>query len=243
MKQPRQDWEIYERNDCPSWSPTSPAPIFALHRTRGSPGKFSGISRQIDVLIDARHDIDNSRRIIVDAKRRKRKIDVTDVESLLGGNEDVGATHGYLVSPSGHTKAAEKRAQMSVSISIVPVDRLTNFDPSAWPECRNTKCKRGRVFWDGYPELSLLLHPTKESGDARADARPVRAPRRKVATDAGSSTYGAHAVDQTLPIPHDSDDDGHQCGCKPPWFWLASIEEDEEGARSAALHVAMRPAR
>jgi hypothetical protein len=30
--------------------------------------------------------------------------------------------------------------------------------------------------------------------------------------------------DEIVPIPHDSDDDGHQCSCKPPWFWLASVE-------------------
>jgi hypothetical protein len=35
-------------------------------------GAITGIKRQIDVLIEARHDTDNTRRIIVDAKRRKR---------------------------------------------------------------------------------------------------------------------------------------------------------------------------
>lgn len=83
-------------------------------------GRITGVRRQVDVLIEARHDTDNSRRIIVDAKRRSRKIDVKDVESFRGLMEDVGATHGYLVSPAGHTKAAEKRAQTAVSIRIVP---------------------------------------------------------------------------------------------------------------------------
>ena len=59
-------------------------------------GRISGRSRQIDVLIDLRHDTDNSRRVIVDAKRRKRKVDVTDVEAFRGLMDDVGATHGYL---------------------------------------------------------------------------------------------------------------------------------------------------
>jgi hypothetical protein len=124
-------------------------------------------SRQIDVLIESRHDTDNTRRIAVDAKRRKRKIDVTDVEALLGLMTDVNATHGYLMSPVGYTKAAEKRAQMAVSIRIVPVDRLANFDPSTWPPCRRSGCKNGWVFWDGYPELSLRLHPMASSAEPR----------------------------------------------------------------------------
>ncbi|WP_197435240.1 restriction endonuclease [Nitratireductor arenosus] len=118
-------------------------------------GGITGIKRQIDVLIEARHDTDNSRRIIVDAKRRKRKIDVKDVESFRGMMEDVGATHGYLVCPHGHTAAAEKRAQRAAAIRLLPLDRLEDFDPRTWPRCSRPGCKNGRVFWDGYPEVSL----------------------------------------------------------------------------------------
>jgi hypothetical protein len=47
------------------------------------------------------------------------------------------------------------------------------------------------------------------------------------------------SCNEILPIPHQGNDDGHQCCCKPPWFWLASIEEDKEGAQSAELHAVM----
>jgi hypothetical protein len=41
-----------------------------------------------------------------------------------------------------------------------------------------------------------------------------------------------------LAAPEDDEDDcGHQCKCKLPWFWLASIEEDEHGERSDELHA------
>jgi hypothetical protein len=43
-----------------------------------------------------------------------------------------------------------------------------------------------------------------------------------------------------LSIPeNDPDDHGHQCSCKLPWFWLASIEEDSEGAESAELRAVL----
>ena len=40
-----------------------------------------------------------------------------------------------------------------------------------------------------------------------------------------------------LALDHESDDGGSVCGCNFPWFWLASVESDEEGRPSAELHV------
>lgn len=195
-------------------------------------GRISGRSRQIDALIDTRHDTDNSRRIIVDAKRRKRKIDVTDVEAFRGLMDDVGATHGYLICPTGHTKAAEKRAQMAVTICLVALDHIPNFDPMQWPQCKNTACKQGRVFWDGYPELSpVMLHGTQR----------IRVPfvhSVGKCDRCGRFHVECHRCGDILSLPEDREDDfGHSCRCRPPWFWLASIEEDEEGRRSGELHV------
>lgn len=197
-------------------------------------GRISGRSRQIDALIDARHDSDNSRRIIVDAKKRKRRIDITDVEAFRGLMDDVGATHGYLICPSGHTKAAEKRAQMAVTISLVPLDHLPNFDPSKWPLCRNTACKQGRVFWDGYPELSpVVMH----------GAQRVRVPfvhSVGKCDRCGRFHVECHRCGDILSVPEDQQDDfGHQCRCGPPWFWIASTEQDKEGASSAELHAVL----
>ena len=47
-------------------------------------GGISGTALQIDVLVEARFEDDCSRRIIFDAKRRSRKVDVKDVESFEG---------------------------------------------------------------------------------------------------------------------------------------------------------------
>src|SRR5688572_2528259 len=57
-------------------------------------GRVSGAARQVDVLIDSRHDTDNSRRIVVDAKLHRRKIDIKDVEEFEGFMKDVGAKYG-----------------------------------------------------------------------------------------------------------------------------------------------------
>jgi hypothetical protein len=200
-------------------------------------GRISGRSRQIDVLIDFRHDTDNTRRIIVDAKRRTRKIDVTDVEAFRGLMDDVDATHGYLVCPSGHTKAAERRTQDVASIRLVPLDRLDDFDPSTWPKCMNARCKRGRIFWDGYPEISV-----KSDADHRSDKErttDVKFVHYVGKCDrCGRFHVKCLACGEILsPIHDNANDNGHQCRCKPPWFWLASVEQDEYGRRSAELHA------
>lgn len=135
-------------------------------------GRISRRSRQIDVLIDLRHDTDNTQRIIVDAKRRTRKIGVTEVEAFKGLMEDVGATHGCLVCPSGYTKSAERRAQSAVSIRLVPLNRLMNFDPSTWPRCESETCQNGHVFWDGYPELSMPPMTMRKSGLVQLHSQP-----------------------------------------------------------------------
>jgi hypothetical protein len=198
-------------------------------------GKISGRSRQIDVLIDARHDTDNCRRIIVDAKRRRRKIDVTDVEAFQSLMNDVGSTHGYLVSPAGHTAAAERRAQEAVTIRIVPLDRLENFDPTTWPRCRAEGCRHGRVFWNGYPEIYLKGLALNRGGEPQT-FRFIHYVGK--CDRCGAFHVRCMTCDDLLHIPERREDNcGHQCRYKLPWFWLASTEEDHEGAKSAELHA------
>ncbi|MDP1979396.1 restriction endonuclease [Undibacterium sp.] len=120
-------------------------------------GKLSNQQRQIDVLIDSRHDTDNRTRVIIDAKMHKRPVDIKEVEAFQGLMNDVGATHGYLVCPNGSTSGAERRAQEAISIRLLPLDRLENFDPSTWPSCLHPACKKGRVFWDGYPTIDMTI--------------------------------------------------------------------------------------
>lgn len=229
------DWEVYERLIARMIADQERTDLCVTPNAR-IVGRITGSSRQIDVLIEARHGPDE-RRIIVDAKKQRRKLDVTDVEAFRGLMEDVGATHGYLVCPNGYTKAAEVRAQTLVSIRIVPLDRMENFDPSTWPHCHNEKCSVGRIFWDGYPELSLRLAAVKgpETGSLTRKAFI-----HYVGKCDRCGRFHVHCLTcgDTLSPEEDNDEDiGHQCDCKLPWFWLASIEEDGNGGRAAELHA------
>ena len=71
MTRSRPDWEIYERMIARMMSDTLQTDLCGMPNAKVL-GAKSGIKRQIEVLIYAQHDTDNTRRIIVDAKRRTR---------------------------------------------------------------------------------------------------------------------------------------------------------------------------
>lgn len=235
MSEVHKDWEIYERLIAvllvQDLSTESCVTVNAWVT-----GHISGQRRQIDVLIDARHDRDTSRRVIVDAKRQRRKVDITHVESLQALMQDVGATHGYLVCPNGHTEAALKRAQESVSICLLPLDRLQNFDPSRWPACRRVGCTRGRVFWDGFPEVSMSLMEVTATGPEKGKLLPFVHCVGKC-DRCGRFHVRCLTCDEIVSL--DDDEGEYQCKCRLPWFWLASIETDENQRRWVELHLVM----
>lgn len=194
-------------------------------------GAISKRKRQIDVVIDLRHDTDNSRRIIVDAKARKRKVDVTHVEAFKGLMEDVEAVHGYLVCPAGFSPAAKLRAEKSVTIRLISLDELEYFDPSTWEKCQRSGCRTGRVFWDGYPELSIgginISNPSETITLLRSVHMVGKCDR------CGRFHVNCLRCKELFSM---NDESEHKCQCNPPWFWLTSIESDECGRKSAELH-------
>jgi hypothetical protein len=234
------DWEIYERMIARMFA-DQVSTGFCVTPNARLIGRISKRSRQIDVLIDLRHDTDNSGRVIVDAKKKARKIDVKDVEEFRGLMEDVAATHGYLVCPNGYTKAAERRAQSAVSIRLVPLNHLEMFDPSTWPKCNAPKCGDGRVFWDGYPGITLRVIP--QSGPNRGELVDLTYIHYVGKCDRCGQFHVKCLTcgDVLSPPENDESDYGHQCSCQLPWFWLASIEEDDDGMRSAELHAVLIP--
>lgn len=228
------NWEKYERliakmmRDQLSCS-------FSVTPNARVKGILSNTHRQIDVLIDSRHDTDNSTRLIVDAKIRKRKINLLDVESFISLMADVQATHGYLVSTNGFTESAAIRAQEVISLRILPLEHLDDFEPSLWPNCTKVKCKKGKVFWDGYPAIDLYLQPLVDN----AKQTELTFVNYVGKCDKCRSFYvKCLNCMKILSIPHSNDKDyGHQCDCKLNWFWLGSIESDNSGNKSAELHL------
>jgi Restriction endonuclease len=87
-------------------------------------GAKSGVSRQIDILVE------RSRPIAVDCKCYRRKVDVKQVETFLGMLDDIGIDIGILVTTRGYTKAALARAKndhRSIDLQILSPTRLSEY--------------------------------------------------------------------------------------------------------------------
>jgi hypothetical protein len=226
------DWKLYERLIAKLMTEQLSTSYCVTSNTYVV-GSISGIKRQIDVLIDYRFNTENHNRIIIDAKKTARKVDIKDIETFKGLMEDVEATHGYLVTPVGYTKAAIRRAQELISLKILPIEHLDSFNLRDWPKCKKAKCSDGRVFWDGFPAFDLdLISMTNAS---RFTVTKIH----YVGKCDKCSVFHVKCVEcgDILAIPEDdSEDYGHKCKCKFPWFWIASIEDDEKEKKSAELH-------
>lgn len=231
---PRPKWELYERLVARLVSDQLSTGYCVTPNARVI-GAITGTPRQIDVLIDLRQDTNNHNRVIIDTKAQGRPVDVIQVEAFRGLMQDVDATHGYLVCANGYTATAERRAQESVSMRLLPLDRLENFNPSTWPKCMEIHCHEGRVFWDGYPSVEVSLapvgHPTDQTPQRKDFVHYVGKCDRCSRFHVKCLTCG-----EMLSLDHESEDEGTACKCKMPWFWIASIEQDDQGRRSAELH-------
>lgn len=179
-------------------------------------GELSGTSRQVDVLIDHRFSYNRERRVIVDAKKYKRKINVKDVEEFEGMMRDCGASKGILVCPEGYSEAAHKRSQESITIKIVTIDELENIDLKHWDDCYSDDCgkngHRGLVLWD--TNLGLTHSDGLISIFCVGKCDVCR--RFQIwCWDCGQR----FSLD---------DEDEHKCGCDAGRFWFTAIEEDHD---------------
>ncbi len=174
-------------------------------------GSISRVNRQIDILVDARWEDGIERRIIYDAKRRHRKIDVKDVESFEGMMRDVRANRGVIICSGGWTAAAESRAAQIIDIRLMTVEEAEHLDHAAsddCPNCRNTSRKqRGIVFWDG--QLSLPLTGWAVIFTGKCDT-------------CRSFAFWCWDCGEKVVVP---DDESYECGCERIWFTEMNADE------------------
>lgn len=119
---------------------------------------------------------------------------------------------------------------------MLPLDRLDDFDPSTWPSCSSTQRCDGKVFWDGYPSVDILLAPLE------TEFRTTKIISYIHYVGKCDRCRNFHIKCITCgsiltPSYDDEENIGFQCQCKMPWFWLASIESDGDGIQSAELHL------
>ena len=115
-------------------------------------GGINSRKRQIDVLVDRRWYGNSTKRILVDAKMRRRAVDVKQVEAFEGMMKDCGADHGIIVCTNGYTAGARRRAQDLITIMLLNFDDAV--DEFGWQFDACLACGDrgddvpGAVLWD-----------------------------------------------------------------------------------------------
>jgi len=175
-------------------------------------GFISHRKRQIDVLVDYRFDTDLKRRIIFDAKFRKRPVDIKEVESFEGLMKDVNAKRGFIICTNGYTKSAFRRAQKHIGIKLLLEEELEEFNIYSWDSCRNDNCSNGLVLWDITPGV-IVNGMVSVQAVGKCDE---------------CGKFHVWCWDCGVRYCIDFESELH-CACKGLWFWLTSIEPEIDG--------------
>src|SRR4051794_11538005 len=155
------DWRTYERIVAAFEADSRVGDVVSITPNASIIGAISGVSRQVDILIDLRWHNDVTKRVIVDAKRRRAKLDINDIETFEGMMRDCRATRGILVSPMGWTDGAAKRAQEAITLKLLSLEELDGSWRASFDECTGEcahgrrRSKPGMVLWDGQLGLEV----------------------------------------------------------------------------------------
>ena len=187
-------------------------------------GTISNTHRQIDVLIETWQNSNYNNRVIVDAKRTNKKLDIKDVEEFWGMMQDCSAAHGILVCSNGYTNGAKQRARQLITLLVKTIDELCDFNPLNWDDCSSPSCMKsgttGLVLWDRntYTETDGLL-------TVYCIGRCDKCRQFNIwCWDCGEKF--------SL-----TDEDEYKCNCESKSFWLTAIEEEDSGLLNVYLFL------
>lgn len=121
------EWKKYEREIFRYFRDTFPDT--SIKYDQHIIGKFSKVSRQVDILIEG-EIVGFEIKIVVDCKYFSKNIDVKSVESFCSMIEDLDAHQGILITQKGYSKAAINRAfygNHKVELDIINFDDIKNY--------------------------------------------------------------------------------------------------------------------
>lgn len=139
-------------------------------------GRFSLISRQIDIVVRGSFAGLPDMLVVVDCKCWSRPVTVSDVDRLIGLVDDVEAHLGILVTNRGASKAALRRGGRSVQVQVVPFDDLASW-AERMPTVAHTAGTETATltYWDGTTWQTELV--TAEFAEAVLRRRRIQATR------------------------------------------------------------------
>lgn len=152
------DWELYERYVEGLYAEMSGGPnsdvTYAASATME--GRKSGNTRTVDVCVKGKFAGLVGVTLVVDCKRRRRPVDITQMDAFIGLVRDVGAEVGILVTTKRPSAAAMHRAEQAsgIHVDFIPDALATGF--------RGYRPRPGESYWyssvedcDGTPVRSV----------------------------------------------------------------------------------------
>lgn len=160
-------------------------------------GRYSGVDRQIDVLVRGSFTGIGEATMAVDCKCFSTKVDVKHVEMVMGLVDDVGTDIGLLVTTEGFTPAAKRRAKGSPGmwLDVVPYEHLAEWEPDlVWCHvCTDLQSDDfpGGVYMQPFDRRNLP--PGGELAEAVGRCERCQAIHVRCACGATSSAYDEEA--------------------------------------------------
>lgn len=109
-------------------------------------GKRSGVERQIDIWLSAAVGKNHTVTVAVECKCfESSPVGIKDVEAFYGFLDDVGANKGILISNTGFTEGAKKRADGStIELETLTLEEAETFD---WADYVDSHCQGWNECW------------------------------------------------------------------------------------------------
>jgi hypothetical protein len=144
--EPEPDWKLYENAIAHIEESYENCTVTRNHRPVG---RRSGVKRQVDVWLEATVGDNHVVTVAIECRRYEKPVTIKDIDAFCGFLDDVGANKGVMISHSGYTGGAEKRAQAAgIELRMLTIEQAEDFD---WEEFVQDSCQMrdcfGTITW------------------------------------------------------------------------------------------------
>jgi hypothetical protein len=136
------DWKLYEKAIARIEKSYGNCKVTPNHRPIG---RLSGVKRQVDVWLEASVGDNHIVRVAIECRHHTdTPVDIKDIDAFCGFLDDVGANKGVMMSHSGYTDGARKRAEgAGIDLKVLTLEEAEEFD---WEEFVQDDCQVENCF-------------------------------------------------------------------------------------------------
>lgn len=145
--EPEPDWKLYEKSVAHIEESYKDCKVTRNHKVKG---RLSDTERQIDVWLETEIGDKHVVTVAIECRRyADRPVSIKDIDAFYGFLEDVGANKGVMISHSGYTDGAKKRAAgANIELRMLTIAEAEDFD---WDEFVQDSCQvsgcYGTIHW------------------------------------------------------------------------------------------------